>query len=294
MKMNMCVRVSLVVLVIMMILPAMPTGMVTEDAEAQVSPDVSVSVDPGLLSIDVSPTGTGIAQSTIYLENTGAHQVSCDVEVQIEGYEASPSQVSITLAPFTTRTLPMAIVAELRSPYQTQAGMVICTVKSIDFVPLDNMFINTAGFQVWTIPYAKIIIDAEDPLLKVWPGKTTKLKFNVLNEGNNADEIRLEVENKVELYRKGFSIALESSGSTLINPREMLRMNIHITTPKSTWEDNYYTIDVKAVSSYDTNQKFTYSVTVWVRGVYVPGFDPLPALISLFVVAGFLSKRKNT
>lgn len=293
MKMNMCLRVSLVFIVIMMILSGMPSGTVTEDAEAQVAPDVSVELTDSILEVDVSPSGTGIAQSTIILRNEGVHQVSVIVTVVIDGYLASPSQLTVSLGPLASRNIPMAIAANFRSPYQIKSGYVNASVKSVDYVPVEGLFLNNIGFQVRTIAYARLVLDAEDPLLKIWPGKTTKLKFNVLNDGNIDDEIRLEVGNKEELYKAGFSIALESSGSVLITPKEMIRMNIHITTPKKVWEDRYYTVDVRAISDFETNQRFDYSVTIWVRGVYIPGFDPIPALISLFVVAAFLNRKKE-
>ena len=293
MKMIIAVRSSLVFIVLMMILSGFPFPDITENVEAQVTPDINVSVNPSILFVDVSPTGTGIGQATITLENTGPHQVTCTVDVDIEGYLASPSRVTVTLGPMQTKYLPMSIAATLRSPYQIQNGLVTATVKSVDFVPLEPYFINEGGFQVHTIPYARLVLDAVDPLLKVWPGKTAKLKINVMNEGNIEDEVRLEVTNRDELYKKGFSIALESSGSQLIAPKDTLRMNVHFTSPKKTWQNEYYNFDIRAVSSYNTNLRFDYSVAVWVYGVYVPGFEPIPVLIAFFVMAAYLGRKKE-
>lgn len=295
MKMNICMSSSFLFIIIMMVLSGLPFPHTSENAEAQqVTPDVNVIVNPSILYVDVSPVGTGIGQATITLENEGPHHVSCTIDVEIEGYLASPNHVTVSLAPMATRNLPMAIVAQLRSQYQIQGGLVTCTVKSVDFIPLDNYFVNNAGFSVQTLPYARLILDAEEPLMKVWPGKTTKIKFDVLNEGNIDDGIRLDVTNRDELFKEGFSIALESSGSVIVLPKDSIRMSVHITTPKKLWVDNYYTVDVRAVSDFDTNMRFDYSVTIWVRGVYIPAVELLiPALIILFVMWAYLGKRKE-
>ena len=261
--------------------------------EAQVTADVNVIISPSLLLVDVSPTGTGIGTATIHLENTGPHQVTCTVSNEIEGYEASPRELTVSLGPYATRALPMSIVALLRSPYGVSNGIVTCTVKSVNLVPLDNWFINTGSYQVNTAPYSRLVIPAKEPFMQVWPGKSLKLKFDVYNEGNIDDTVRLDVSNRDELYRKGFSIALESSGSVLVLPRETLRMNIHVTTPKGRWEDDYYTIDVRAVSEFANSQSFDYSVTLWVRGVYVPGFDPVIMIFALAFMGVALGKRRD-
>lgn len=293
MKMILFVRSSLVFMVLMMVISGFPFPDTSENAEAQITPDINVYVNPTPIYVDVSPMGTGIGTATITLENEGPHQVTCTVDVDIEGYLASPRRVKITIGPMTTKYLLMSIVATLRSPYQNQGGNVTATVNSVNFVPLDDHFINQAGFAVQTIPYARLVLDAVDPLLKVWPGRTTKLKINVMNEGNIEDEVRLEVTNRDELYKKGFSIALESSGSQLISPKDSLRMNVHFTSPKKTWQNEYYNFDIRAVSSYNTNLRFDYSVAVWVYGVYVPGFEPIPVLIAFFVMAAYLGRKKE-
>lgn len=293
MKMNACLRVLAMVMVIITILPALPSGWTTEDAEAQITPDVMVSVNPHILMVDVSPTGTGIVQSQITLENLGVHIVTVLVTIDLDGYHASPNQISVTLTPGQIRYLPMSVAAMLRSEYRLQAGKVIATVRSVNGVPIEEYFYNEAGFFVQTSMYSRLVLEAKDPYIKVWPGKVLKLKFEVLNEGNIDDEVRLDVVNRDALYRSGFSIAQGSSGSQLISPGSRDPMTLHVTTPKSRWEDSYYSVDVRAVSSFQSSQPFDYSVILWVRGVYVPGFDPIPALISLFVAAAIIGRKKD-
>jgi len=293
METNACIRFSHLFIMILIVLSTIHIIPPQNSAEAQVTPDVNVSVNPSILQVDVSPLGTGIASSVATLENTGPHHVSCSVTVDIEGYQASPRMLTVALTPYDTRDIIMSIAAELRSAYQVKSGTITVTVKSVDFIPLDNYFVNSAGFQVNTLPYSRLVVLAKDPLVKVWPGRTTKLKFEVLNEGNVEDDARLDVTNKEELYKLGFSVALEASGSVVVPPRDIINMNVHIVTPKKIWKDDYHVVNVRAVSSFPNAQVLDYSVTVWVRGVYVPGFEPISALMVLFVLAAFLGKRKQ-
>ena len=294
MKMNMCMRSSFVFISIMMLLSGLPVTDVTDSAEAQtVSPEITVELSETILLVDVSPTGTGIAQTLAILKNDSPHQVSATIDVDIEGYLSSPNSVSISMPPGSERIYPVTIAAELRSAYKVEGGIVRVTVKSVNFIPLDDFFIHEASFVVRTGEYVRLVLDTDMPMVKQWPGKTTKVKVNILNEGNIADEVRLEVSNREDLYKEGFSIALESSGSLLIQPRDSERMTVHVTTPQSIWKNEYYTVDIRVYLAYETNQRFDYSVTFWVYGVYVSGFDPVPAVIAMFVVAAFIAKRKD-
>ena len=81
MKLTVLVRSSIVFMILMMVLSGFPFPDTSENAEAQVTPDVNVEITPNTLFVDVSPSGTGIGQATITLTNEGAHQVTCTVDV---------------------------------------------------------------------------------------------------------------------------------------------------------------------------------------------------------------------
>ena len=121
----------------------------------------------------------------------------------------------------------------------------------------------------------------------------SQLKINVMNEGNIEDEVRLVITNRDQLFKDGFSIALDSSGSQIIGPGDTLQMTVHFTSPKKLWQNEYYSFDIKAESSYDTNLRFDYSVSVWVYGAYISGFEPIPVMISFLVMAAFIGSKKK-
>ncbi|MCK4614391.1 MAG: hypothetical protein KAU14_06280 [Thermoplasmata archaeon] len=295
MKMNLSIRFSQIFIIIIIVLSGIQLFTPPGEVEGLITPDVNVNVNPSVIMVDVSPRGTGIATSMATLTNEGPHQVTVNLNIEIEGYDASPQNMILTLGPYGERPVLIGIMAMLRSPYRVATGEVVVTVKSVNSVPVPvaDQWVNTAGFQVQTMVYGRLILEAKEPMIKVWPGKSYKIKFHVFNEGNADDTVRLKIINREELAREGFSTALSSSGSRPIAPGEDIWMTVHIQTPKKFYKNDYYTVDVQAVSSDESAQQFDYSVTVWVWGIYVPGFDPVPALIALFLVGAFLLRRQE-
>lgn len=292
MNLNLTARVFTIFLMITLVLTGIQVMNPAEDAEAQFTPDVNVYINPATIYVDVSPQGTGIGNALATATNEGIHTVTCEMNVICEGYDTSPMQFMFTLGPGMSRDVTVGIVAMLRDPYTAKTGTVVVEVKSVDGVQVPEYWENTAGFTVMTKYYGRLILEASSPLIKVWPGKEGKMKFDVYNRGNADDEVMLEINNKAELYDAGFSFSLSTSGSTIIPAGNKTRMTIHYTTPKSTYENKYYTVDVSAISSYDNALSMDYSVTIWVRGVYVPGFEPISAMFALILMGVFLSRKR--
>ncbi len=287
-------RVSMMLIAIFIILTAVPVFSPAGEVKGQATPDVTVNVDPSIIKIDVSPRGTGVATTVATVKNTGVHTVTVDVDIVAQGYDVSPAHRTVTLIAGGTQTITIGISVLLRSPYRITTGTVTATVTHVDNVPVSGAnWQNSDGFTVTTMPYAYLILDAKDPMVKVWPGKSYEIKMNVENYGNAEDEVRLQINNRDELARDGFATALSSSGSMPIAPGENRVMSVHIQTPKKIWKNQYYSVDIRAISSIDPDRQFDYSVTIWVWGMYVPGFDPVPAMIAFAVMAVFLTRKRE-
>ena len=72
-----------------------------------------------------------------------------------------------------------------------------------------------------------------------------------------------------------------------------------VRTPKNQgWTDEYYTLEFEAVSEfscrYETGgcNSMSQMITIYVRGVYLPGFELIPSLAMLGFAAAVIAKRR--
>jgi len=70
------------------------------------------------------------------------------------------------------------------------------------------------------------------------------------------------------------------------------------TPKKQGWSDHYYQLDFRATSEHSirsggVEMSQTQMVTLYIRGVYLPGFQLIPSLMMLGLAAAFVAKRRD-
>ncbi|MEE3276688.1 MAG: choice-of-anchor T family protein, partial [Candidatus Thermoplasmatota archaeon] len=120
--------------------------------------------------------------------------------------------------------------------------------------------------------------------------------FTVLNYGNHVDTILVEVVNQEKLEEAGFIIAL-SQPQIEIDSQGELQVPLNVRTPRGTalgWFNEYHTIIVKASTTL-AGETEARSITsnLWVRGVFVPGFESSFSMLALAIVATALARMKR-
>lgn len=268
---------------------------VPQEAEAQQAiPEISAVVNPAFVLLDVSPRGTGLGQTTATITNSGAQPVRVRVVIDAPGYQVSPQFATITVNPSSSQNLPIAIAATLRTPYRQAAATVFAEVTHVGGVPFTGVSEAQAGFLVQSVPYGKVILQSDKPFQKVSPGKEYPFRVRVVNNGNSLDSFQIEVTNSEELQKKGFSISLSSTTTKNIDPTAYDLITIQMQTPREFgWKNEYYNLAVRAVSEIDATQRSDYTVTIWVYGFGVAGFEPLYSIFALAIIASVMARRKR-
>jgi uncharacterized membrane protein len=268
---------------------------VPPEAEAQSpTPDFTLEVAPGSITLDVSPRGTGVGTTVVTVKSQSAHTITVEVNINVPGYQVSPTRSTITVGSLQSTTINVAVAALLRTPYRQSQGEVHGTVTHVDGAPVSAGYEQNTGFFVTSKLYGKVILSSAKPFRKVSPGKEYPFKVDVVNNGNGVDQYILEIVNKDKLQDKGFSITLSSTKTQDVPQGGKDIITIQVQTPRKTWRNEYYTIDVKATSDVDPSETTEYSLTVWVWGFYVPGFELTFTLISLAIVGAFMAKKKQS
>ena len=122
--------------------------------------------------------------------------------------------------------------------------------------------------------------------------------FKIRNTGNYVDDYKIELPNAKGLEDDGFSITLATPVLLGVNSDDYANLKISIQTPRGTvlgWADEYFSLEVKAASIIEGERSDakSASTTFWVRGVFIPGFDPLFTIMALGLVSVALTKRKK-
>ena len=266
---------------------------VPPEAEAQIVPEISV-VAGGSVTLDVSPRGTGLGQTTVTVTNSAAtSSVRVRITIDAPGYSVSPQFSTITVGPAATVTLPVAVAALLRTPYKQAAASVFAEVTHVNGAPANGVSEAQAGFFVLSEPYGKVILQSDKPFQKVSPGKEYPFKIKVVNNGNGVDQFSIEITNKDKLQDSGFSISLSSTTTKNTDPQSFDTITVQVQTPREFgWRNDYHNLDIRATSEVE-GQKSEYSLTIWVYGFGVAGFEPLYSVFALAMIAAFLAKKRE-
>ena len=106
-----------------------------------------------------------------------------------------------------------------------------------------------------------------------------------------------EVDNRDELEEAGFQISLPLISTEIDAQAPAQKVNVLTRTPKiQGWTDNYYQLQFKATSDFSVRTEGipnyqVQMVTVYVRGVYLPGFEIIPTLSMLAFAAAVAYRR---
>jgi|TARA_B100000925_G_scaffold283318_1_gene257107 hypothetical protein len=146
--------------------------------------------------------------------------------------------------------------------------------------------------------YSLVQVEATEPFVQLMP-KTDKIfEFKVYNLGNQLDFMKVGV---TDTYRK----TLEESGFTITLPAVKKQVDatptpasveVKVRTPKTQgWSDAYHVLDFYAESEFACNNggciTESQMITVYVRGIYLPGFEIIPALSMIALAAAVAGRR---
>lgn len=275
-----------------LMLTLFPVFILPDEASAQGLPEISIVPGPSVV-LDVSPSGTGIGQTSVTVYNS-AYDASVTVRMTIiaSGYMISPQTSTFTIPPNSERMIPVTVATQLRTTYRQATADIHAEVTHANNVPYSGADAD-AGFLILSQPYAKVILQSDKPFQKVSPGNEYPFKLKVFNNGNAVDMFSIEVLNKDKLHDHGFSISLSSSTTKNTDPSGFDTITIQVQSPRDIgWKNEYYTLDVRALSEIES-QSSEYTITIWVYGFGVSGFEPVLSVIALAVVATIIAKGRK-
>jgi len=268
--------------------------MFTPAADAQAAVAYSISFTNGQVQLDVRPGASGIGCTEMVISNEGQATIDVDISLSGGGVTISPGAVSVTLAPGGSITVPVCALALTRSSYKTVQVSALASGRETNTQL--NQVNKNAGFAVIVQQYARLSVQASQPFQKVGPGKEFVLNFIAVNNGTYQDTIAVEVLNAEDLEDAGFTVALAAAQYQIDASGEQ-PVQVTVATPRGTvvgWSNEYHTVILQVATTLQgETEARSVTATLWIRGVFLPGFDPIFTIFALGMVATALSRARR-
>ncbi len=278
------------------LLGALPTSgplPASEPAEAAPNPIpiLSLSLFPSQLQAHITQAQLGAVTfggNATVEKIQGIERVTVTLQAVVNtGWPVVISPQTIPfINPTTQRFQVTVIIPPSTSSLLTGNVIVTGSAKAPGLAPI----VAAASAVVTVGQYFDLTIEAESPLRQVKPGELTYNVINVYNDGNGQDTFELEIENNADLVKKQFTVLLGSTDIT-VQQEEYQPVRVTVQTPqKWTLYKKDMTVLVVKITSSEARAKNelyskTYPLYIYMKGYYIPGFDPFLAVLALAFVA---------
>jgi len=280
------------------------TLVIVTPAAAQVSvPAVDLqclSPNPsGAVDVPVYPgaTLTGFANCRVTNPNTYAERIQ--IQVSADGLVvAAPGTIS--LGPNAESEFQTTVRADQRMTMSGRNLIVTATVVEANGVPPPNIAESQVQMIINILQFSRLQVEATEPFLQLSPKTDHNFEFKVYNQGNWADKFKVGVTDtsRDKLEDKGFQISIPLVSVEIDGMAAPMKVRVMVRTPKNQgWTDEYHTLEFEAISEFSCRYETTgcnsmaQMVTIYVRGVYLPGFELIPSLAMLGMAAAVIARR---
>jgi len=277
---------------------------VATPAAAQVSvPAVDLqclSPNPsGAIDVPVYPGAalTGFANCKVVNPNVYAERIQ--IQVSADGLVvAAPGTIS--LGPGAESEFQVTVRADQRMTMSGRNLMVTATVVEANGAPPPNIAESQVQMIINILQFSRLQVEAEEPFLQLSPKTDHNFEFKVYNQGNWGDKFTVGVtdDSRDKLEEKGFQISIPLVAVEIEGMAAPTKVRVLVRTPKNQgWTDEYSTLEFEAISEfscrYETSgcNSMAQMVTIYVRGVYLPGFELIPSLAMLGMAAAVIARR---
>ena len=265
--------------------------------QAQTSPDVSLTCDQPA-PIEVYP---GALRSTIIyctLTNPTTFSEKVDLTYQ-QGIISVAGPGSARVPPGDT-SFQVAARADLRQPEGQQVVTITATVTQWNGAPVTAATSPTEA-KVMTVfkQFSRLRVGAELAFIQLRPKVDYTLVFDVYNDGNARDKFNVEIQNYDEMVDEGFQLSLPLISQEIDSLAPPEKFRVQMRTPKNQgWTDKYFSLQFKATSEYSVRSEGVpnYQIqvmTIYIRGVYLPGFELVGTAMMAALAGAAIGRKTN-
>lgn len=258
---------------------------------------ISVTCAPSNINVEVKPGSTYSGFTTCTATNPTAYQEKISINVQADGLAtAAPGDMYVGASDSVDFQVSVRATPYMRMDARTLS--VSATVQEINGFPPANSASSNNNMIVNIMQYSLIQVEATEPFTQLMP-KTDKIfEFKVYNLGNQLDFMGIGItdDSRTELNDAGFTITLPAVKKQVEATTTGATVEVKVRTPKTQgWSDAYHVLNFYAESEFqcdiDKCRPETQMITIYVRGIYLPGFEIIPALSMIALAAAVAGRR---
>ena len=284
--------------------------LVATPAAAQVSvPAVDLSCSSvsasGSIEIEVYPGSALSGYTVCRVVNPTAYIERVQIQVEAAGLTVSGAG-TITVGANSESNVQITIRAIPRMQMSSEQLKVTATVIEANGVPPQNNAQSEYTMIIAVMQFSRLQVEATDSFLQLGPRTDHNFEFKVYNQGNWADRFKVGIvdESRLKLEENGFTISIPLVAVEIEPGAVPAKVRVMVRTPKNQgWSDEYHTLQFTAESEYSCRYEKspdgkssscnseTQSITIYVRGVYLPGFEIIPSLSMLGLAAAVIARR---
>jgi hypothetical protein len=269
-------------------------------AQGSPTPNIDIQCSPSNIEIDVYPGSSRLGSTTCTATNPTNYAEDVSITVQSDGLGyAAPG--SLTVPPLGQIDFDITVRGELRAPEGTRELKVSAVVTNANGVANPQPVTKTVAIMVVLVQFSRLQVEAEEPFTQLRPYVDYTFVFNVHNQGNAMDKFKVEVtENSMaRLEDAGFQVQLPLVSTEIESQSPPQKIRVLVRTPKNQgWTDQYYQLEFQATSDFSCRTENacnteSQQITIYVRGIYLPGFEIIPTLSMLAFAASVAFRRIN-
>ena len=148
-------------------------------------------------------------------------------------------------------------------------------------------------------PFYQLTVSCESPYIEISPGDPLVFSLKVKNDGNSLDEIKIDVDNMGDMAKEGWVVTLGQTSLTLEEKKEQV-VKLSIGSPEdwTLYRNRVTRVEVTVTSltsltSSSEPETQKYNLFIRDKGIYIPGFEPMFALLALVIVAAAMRMSIN-
>lgn len=185
----------------------------SQDVQAQIEVDVTLTCESNLVELDVSPGSSGSDVVVCTIENGAMYEKTVALSLNISGNEVdgSLSDSQVVVPGGSTEEVSLTFEASIRSESADFSVDLDATVEKIGMIPLNQQVQSTQthSLTVSILAFTSLDYSATAFTLNSAPGESFNISAKVRNTGNTPVEVDFFISNNDEILAKGIDCKSE-------------------------------------------------------------------------------------
>ena len=267
-------------------------------ASAQISgAAVSMTCAPGQINVEVKPGATLTGYTTCTVSNPTAYVEKVAIQVTSDGLAtAAPGDMYVGAG--ADVDFQVVVRANPYMQMQSRQLTVSASVQELNNLPPPNTASSQVNALINIMQFSIVQVEAVEPFVQLMPKTDKNFEFKVYNYGNQIDRMKIGVTDatREELEEQGFTINLPINTVQIEPNTAPEKARVLVRTPKNQgWTDAYHVLDFYAESDFACKNggcnRESQMITIYVRGVYLPGFEVVPGISMIALAAAVAGRR---